>query len=206
MNIIHLGTSTYCNILRVIYESKSEVFYIEDFAKCGTYTAIRSELVRLEQKGVLIRLARGIYMREINAGKYPITEIVDIILDDFQVRFGIKCFPKGKFFLYKAGIIPDLPKKIELAYEHKFPRNINLFSSHHIEFKYSSCTWLTKITDSDLRNLLIILSLKWKEDYNVKKEDIIKRLASKVDKNKVARYEDIIPLSRLKRCKSLLYN
>ena len=205
MKIIHLDTSTYFNILRVISESTSKVFYIRDFAQCGTYTAIRSELVRLEQKGVLIRLARGIYMHENNAGKYTISEIVDLILDDFRIRFGIEFYPTGKFLLYKTGILSDLPQKIELAYEHNYPRKINLFSKHHIEFKHSSCTWFTKVMDSNLRNLLIVLSLKWKEDYHWKKEDVIKRIASKVDRKTVFQYEDIIPLSYLKRCKSIIF-
>lgn len=59
MKIIHLETSTYCNILRVISESTSKVFYIEDFAQCGTYTAIRSELVRLEQKRSTNKVSKG---------------------------------------------------------------------------------------------------------------------------------------------------
>lgn len=204
MKTIFLDTSTCCNILRVICESQSKVFYIEDFAQCGTYTAIRSELVRLEQRGVLIRLARGIYMHEKNAGKYTIPEIVDLILDDFRIRFGIEYLPMGKFLLYKAGVIFDFPEKIELAYEHNYPRKINLFSKHHIEFKHTSYTWLTKVIDSDLRNLLILLSLKWKEDLYRNKEDAIKRIISKVDRNTLARYEHIIPLAQLKRCKSLL--
>ncbi|MDD6976933.1 MAG: DUF6088 family protein [Prevotellaceae bacterium] len=206
MRIIHLDTSTYCNILRVFSESTSKVFYIEDFAQCGTYTAIRSELVRLEQKGILIRLARGIYMHENNAGKHTISEIVDLILDDFRIRFGIDFYPTGNFLLYKAGILSDLPNKIELAYEHIYPRKINLFSKHHIEFKHSPCTWINKVIDSNLRNLLIVLSSKWKEDYRGKKEDVIKRIASKVDRKTVSQYEGIIPLYHLKRCKSILYN
>ena len=38
-------------MLRYIQESPlSKVFYLEDFAQCGSYTSIRSEIVRLEQK------------------------------------------------------------------------------------------------------------------------------------------------------------
>ena len=159
MKGIYLENSSYCNILRVISESKSKIFYVEDFTQCGTYTAIRSELVRLEQKGVLIRLARGIYMHEINATKYTIPEIVELILYDFRVRFGINYYPTGKFLLYTIGITSELPSKIELFYEHNYPRKINLFSKHHIEFKHSSRTWLTKVEDRDLRNLLIVLTL-----------------------------------------------
>lgn len=206
MKGIYLENSSYCNILRVISESKSKIFYVEDFTQCGTYTAIRSELVRLEQKGVLIRLARGIYMHEINATKYTIPEIVELILYDFRVRFGINYYPTGNFLLYTIGITSELPSKIELFYEHNYPRKINLFSKHHIEFKHSSRTWLTKVEDRDLRNLLIVLTLKWKEEYHEKKEDVIKRIASKVKRKTLQQYKDIIPPSYLKKCNFILCN
>ena len=206
MKGIYLENSSYCNILRVISESKSKIFYVEDFTQCGTYTAIRSELVRLEQKGVLIRLARGIYMYEINATKYTIPEIIELILYDFRVRFGINYYPTGKFLLYTIGITSELPSNIELFYEHNYPRKINLFSKHHIEFKHSSRTWLTKVEDRDLRNLLIVLTLKWKEEYHEKKEDVIKRIASKVKRKTLQQYKDTIPPSYLKKINFILCN
>ena len=98
MRPIHFETSTYSNISQVINTSKNKVFYIKDFNRCGSYTAVRSELVRLEQEGMLIRLARGIYMQKNIAKKYSISEIIDFILEDFAYRYGILFYPTGLFF------------------------------------------------------------------------------------------------------------
>ena len=81
-------TSTYNNMLRYIQESPlSKVFYLEDFAQCGSYTSIRSEIVRLEQKSILIRLARGLYMNSIGYNSISMNHLIDIILEDFSKRY-----------------------------------------------------------------------------------------------------------------------
>lgn len=54
MKTSNFETSTYNNMLKYIQESPlSKVFYLEDFAQCGSYTSIRSEIVRMEQKAFL---------------------------------------------------------------------------------------------------------------------------------------------------------
>lgn len=71
-------------MLRYIQESPlSKVFYLEDFAQCGSYTSIRSEIVRMEQKSILVRLARGLYMNSIGYNSMNMNYLIEIILEDF---------------------------------------------------------------------------------------------------------------------------
>ena len=153
---------------------------------------------------MLIRLSTGIYIYICDCTKFTIPEIVDLILENLQNRKGKTFFPVGLFLLYKAGIIDKLPEKIEIAYGKNHPRVINLFSNHHICFKYTPSLWLCKIEDPTLRNLLIVLLSKWKEEYCVKKEDVIKQIASQVETNNLIKNAEIIPPSLLRKCKSLL--
>ena len=71
-------TSTYNNMLRYIQESPlSKVFYLEDFAQCGSYTSIRSEIVRMEQNSILVRLARGLYMNSIGYNSMNMNYLIE---------------------------------------------------------------------------------------------------------------------------------
>lgn len=158
-------------MLRYIQESPlSKVFYLEDFAQCGSYTSIRSEIVRLEQKSILIRLARGLYMNSIGYNSISMNHLIDIILEDFSKRYNVSIHPTGEYLLYKLGYINDLPKQIELGCNHSCSRVINITDRCKIIFKPSSLTWVTNIVNLHLRYLLILLQTRWKTTYKVEKD------------------------------------
>ena len=50
-------------IFRKIYKSKrGKIFFSDDFYQIGKLESVNKALFRLEQKGVLIRIAQGIYL------------------------------------------------------------------------------------------------------------------------------------------------
>ena len=148
-------------MLRYIQESPlSKVFYLEDFAQCGSYTSIRSEIVRMEQKSILVRLARGLYMNSIGYNSMNMNYLIEIILEDFSKRYNVSIHPTGEYLLYKLGYVYELPQQIELGYNHSCLRVINISDKYKIFFKPSSLTWVTNIVNLHLRYLLILLQTR----------------------------------------------
>ena len=181
-------------MLRYIQESPlSKVFYLEDFAQCGSYTSIRSEIVRLEQKSILIRLARGLYMNSIGYNSISMNHLIDIILEDFSKRYNVSIHPTGEY----------LPKQIELGCNHSCSRVINITDRCKIIFKPSSLTWVTNIVNLHLRYLLILLQTRWKTTYKVEKDYTLKKQASKVNIKDFSLFCDIIPKRIRKKCIAL---
>lgn len=191
-------------MLRYIQESSlSKVFYLEDFAQCGSYTSIRSEIVRLEQKSILVRLARGLYMNCISYKSMNKNQLVKIILEDFSKRYNVSIHPTGEYLLYKLGYVNDLPKQIELGYNHSCPRVINITDGCKIYFKPSSLTWVTNIANLHLRYLLILLQTRWKTTYKVAKDYTLRKQASKITSKEFSLFCEIIPKRIRKKCIAL---
>lgn len=188
-------------MLRYIQESPlSKVFYLEDFAQCGSYTSIRSEIVRLEQKSILVRLARGLYMNSIGYNSMSVNQLIEIILDDFSKRYSVFIHPTGEYLLYKLGYVNDLPKQIELGYDHSCLRVINITDKFKIFFKPSSITWVANIANLHLRYLLILLQTRWKKMYKVEKDYALRKQASKISTKEFSHFCDIIPKRIRKKC------
>ena len=191
-------------MLRYIQESPlSKVFYLEDFAQCGSYTSIRSEIVRLEQKSILVRLARGLYMNSIGYNSMNMNHLIEIILEDFSQRYNVSIHPTGEYLLYKLGYVNDLPKQIELGYNHSCQRAINITDKCKIIFKPSSLTWVTNIANANLRYLLILLQTRWKLTYKIEKDYILRKQASKIGIKEFSLLCDIIPKRIRTKCIAL---
>ena len=191
-------------MLRYIQESPlSKVFYLEDFAQCGSYTSIRSEIVRLEQKSILVRLARGVYMNSIGYNSMNMNHLIEIILEDFSQRYNVSIHPTGEYLLYKLGYVNDLPKQIELGYNHSCQRAINITDKCKIIFKPSSLTWVTNIANLHLRYLLILLQTRWKLTYKIEKDYILRKQASKIGIKEFSLLCDIIPKRIRTKCIAL---
>lgn len=191
-------------MLRYIQESPlSKVFYLEDFAQCGSYTSIRSEIVRLEQKSILVRLARGLYMNSIGYNSMNMNHLIEIILEDFSKRYNVSIHPTGEYLLYKLGYVNDLPKQIELGYNHSCQRVINITDKCKIIFKPSSLTWVTNIANANLRYLLILLQTRWKLTYKIEKDYTLRKQASKIGIKEFSLLCDIIPKRIRTKCIAL---
>ena len=204
MKTSNFESSTYNNMLRYIQKSPlSKVFYLEDFAQCGSYTSIRSEIVRMEQNSILVRLARGLYMNSIGYNSMNMNYLIEIILEDFSKRYNVSIHPTGEYLLYKLGYVYELPQQIELGYNHSCLRVINISDKYKIFFKPSSLTWVTNIVNLHLRYLLILLQTRWKTSYKVEKEYTLKNQASKINIKDFSLVCDIIPKRIRKKCIAL---
>lgn len=97
---------------KVFKSSLGEMFFAEDFYQYGSPGNIRLTLFRLENEGVLERLAQGIYLKPkrdpLLGTIYPsIEEIAKQIAQRDKARIA----PTGVFALYLLGLTTQIPLK-----------------------------------------------------------------------------------------------
>ena len=111
------------------------LFTIKDLecVKDVSYTSIRTIVVNLSKRGIIIRIARGIYYKpEFKDGK-PLFYSITSIIDKIALKNGIKYCPKGDFAEYLIGIRTEIPKKIYCYTSGKI-KTINLTTGINIKF------------------------------------------------------------------------
>lgn len=195
-----INTSTSSNIIDIINASAlNRIFYIEDFAKCGTYTSLRSVMVRLEQKGILKRLARGIYMHNQACQQFSDSQLLNLVLEDFSHRYDVDYYPCGNYLLYLNGISMQLPQEIEICFQKIYPKKINFLGKYHIEIKHSSKDWIYKIKSPYIQHFFIALSSRRKCVYDIEKNHLLSILANKINKDELELYKNIIPVSLINK-------
>ena len=94
---------------------KGSVFFVGDFVSFGNRNAVNKALERLTEKGLMIRVARGIYC-------YPKIEkvyglgVVPPSLEDIAKamakRDGAKIVPTGLFAQYQLGFTQQVPMNV----------------------------------------------------------------------------------------------
>lgn len=90
------------------------VAFAEDFKAYGSHEAVKSALHRLVKKGILHRLAKGIYIKPgfselLNAETAPgLEEVAQAIAKRDRIRL----IPTGATALYKLGLSTQLPLKL----------------------------------------------------------------------------------------------
>lgn len=96
-----------------IYKSSyGEIFFLDDFVKYGSSENIRKVLSRLEEDGVVIRLAHGIYLKP---KKDPLLGIIypttEEIAKQIAQRDKARIAPTGVLALYLLGLTTQVPLK-----------------------------------------------------------------------------------------------
>ena len=90
--------------------SKGKIFFAEDFQKFGTSENIRQVLRRLEEQGVIVRLAHGIYL---NPKKDKLLGIVypsiEQIAKEIAKRDKARIAPTGVMAMYLLGLSSQIP-------------------------------------------------------------------------------------------------
>ena len=90
--------------------SKGKIFFAEDFQKFGTSENIRQVLRRLEEQGVIVRLAHGIYL---NPKKDKLLGIVypsiEQIAKEIAKRDKARIAPTGVMAMYLLGLSTQIP-------------------------------------------------------------------------------------------------
>ncbi len=93
--------------------NKGKVFFIRDFVSLGTEESVRQSLLRLSRKGIVIRLAKGIYY-------YPKTdELLGTVMPSAEQiaqaiakRDKARIIPTGSYALYKLGLSTQIPMNV----------------------------------------------------------------------------------------------
>ena len=90
--------------------SKGKIFFAEDFQKFGTSENIRQVLRRLEEQGVIVRLAHGIYLNpkkdELLGIVYP---SIEQIAKEIAKRDKARIAPTGVMAMYLLGLSTQIP-------------------------------------------------------------------------------------------------
>ncbi len=117
------GTNNKCYIIMQSIHSQIEnkisnlkkgtIVFVSDFAEFGTSENVKKVLLRLEKKGLLVRLAHGIYLypkidKELGI-LYPSTES---IAEAIAKRDKIRIIPTGVYALQQLGISTQIPMNV----------------------------------------------------------------------------------------------
>ncbi len=168
-----------------------KIFFPSDFIKFGSSTAVRQALNRLEDKGLLTRLAHGIYLypkKHKTLGiLYPSIEEIAIAISK---RDKARIIPTGVYALNKLGLSTQVPLNIVYLTDGT-SRSIKI-KKRSIKFKKASPKLLSAKNDT---NILVIQALKeiGKENIDAKTLKIIKKILSNVEKDLIKHDMKVAP-------------
>lgn len=150
---------------------RGSVFFVSDFISYGNRNAVNKALERLTEKGLMIRVARGIYC-------YPKIEkvyglgVVPPSLEDIAKamakRDGAKIVPTGLFAQYQLGLTQQVPMNVVYLTDGA-SRTIDLGEGKNIKFKRASPRYFA--IRSQLALLLTMALKDWKVE-NLREEQI----------------------------------
>lgn len=99
------------NILK--NRKSGEILFISDFLEISDYDTVRKSLQRLTEKGLLIRLSKGIYYYPKNDKLlgliYPSAEQ---IAKSIAKRDKARIIPTGAYAIYRLGLTPQVPMNV----------------------------------------------------------------------------------------------
>ncbi len=93
--------------------ARGSLFFPEDFSEFGSYDAVRKALQRLEEKGVVRRVAQGIYVRP-KVSKYigEVLPSIEEIAKGIAKRDKTRIVPTGVYALNILGLSTQVPMKL----------------------------------------------------------------------------------------------
>ncbi|MDD7596426.1 MAG: DUF6088 family protein [Prevotella sp.] len=168
---------------------RGSVFFVSDFVSYGNRNAVNKALERLTGKGLMIRVARGIYC-------YPKIEkvyglgVVPPSLEDIAKamakRDGAKIVPTGLFAQYQLGLTQQVPMNVVYLTDGA-SRTIDLGEGKNIKFKRASPRYFA--IRSQLALLLTMALKDWKVE-NLREEQIA-LIKAKMNENPRLRTADL---------------
>ena len=141
---------------------RGTVYFIGDFIAYGTRNSVNKALERLTAKGVLLRVARGIYCYPKIEKAYalgPIPPTIEDIAEAMAKRDGAKIIPSGLFAQYQLGLSQQIPTNV-VYLTNGISRTIKISSGQAITFKHSAPRYFT--IRSKLAILLTTALKDWK--------------------------------------------
>ena len=113
---------------------KGSLVLPSDFIQYGTAKAVQKSLERLEDKGIIIRVAQGIYVRpKISKLIGPLTPSAEEVAEAIAKRDRIRTVPTGSYALNALGLSTQVPMNIVLLTDGS-PREIKI-GKRTIKFK-----------------------------------------------------------------------
>jgi len=158
-------------------KGKGKIYFTDNFFECGSPDAVNKALQRLEQKGVLIKIATGVYLYpEIDEGIGIIFPTIEEIAVAVAKRDCARICPTGVYAVNKIGLSTQVPVNAVFITDGA-ARTIKI-GNKKIKFK--------KTTPKNLLlrgpvSSLVIQALKEIGKNNVK-EDQLKRIALLLEK------------------------
>lgn len=168
-----------------------KIFFPTNFSKFGTSTAIRQALNRLENKGLLVRLAHGIYLypkKHKTLGiLYPSIEEIALAISK---RDKARIIPTGAHALNRLGLSTQVPLNIVYLTDGT-SRSIKV-KKRSIKFRKASPKLLAAKNDT---NILVIQALReiGKENVDSKILKRIKEILSTVEKDLIKQDMKVAP-------------
>lgn len=150
---------------------RGSVFFVSDFISYGNRNAVNKALERLAEKGLMLRVARGIYCYpkiEKIYGLGPIPPSLEDIAGAMAKRDGAKIVPTGLYAQYQLGLTQQIPMNV-VYLTNGISRTINVGEGKSIKFKHSSPRYFA--IRSQLALLLTTALKDWKVE-NLTEEQI----------------------------------
>ncbi len=150
---------------------RGSVFFVSDFVSYGNRNAVNKALERLTEKGLMIRVARGIYCYpkiEKVYGLGVVPPSLENIAKAMAKRDGAKIVPTGLFAQYQLGLTQQVPMNVVYLTDGA-SRTIDLGEGKNIKFKRASPRYFA--IRSQLALLLTMALKDWKVE-NLREEQI----------------------------------
>lgn len=97
---------------KILKSSRGELFFADDFKKFGTPENIRLTLFRLENEGLIERLAHGIYIKpKVEPLLGSIYPNIEEVAKEIAKRDKARIAPTGVMALYLLGLTTQVPLK-----------------------------------------------------------------------------------------------
>lgn len=131
-------TSVEDKINQVIkYRKKGSIFFSSDFVSKGSLPSVNKALSELTKKGIIVRLAPGIYCRPENDEVFGLGVIypgLDEIAGAIASRDGARIVPTGTYAQNRLGLSTQIPMNVVFLTDGS-PRCIKVYDGKGILFK-----------------------------------------------------------------------
>ena len=141
---------------------RGAVFFVGDFISYGSRNSVNKALERLTEKGLMLRVARGIYCYpkiEKVYGLGAVPPSLEDIAKAMAKRDGARIIPTGIFAQYQFGLTQQVPMNVVYLTD-GVSRTIDLGEGKNIKFKHTSPRYFA--IRSQLALLLTMALKDWK--------------------------------------------
>lgn len=125
------------NIILLLKGKKiGTTFIYKDFAECGSYTAIRSAVVKLCKSGHLRRVCQGVYIKPDINGTFSLPDNIHIAMEIDRRRSDYTA-PYGTTLDYLEGKLKEMPKTLHFN-THGSTRIVTLPDNSIVKYRKTS--------------------------------------------------------------------